>query len=136
MKPILTVFGFAVLAALVVFGAKGSVITDAQASDVWVYTLNSYDAGSTNTVTLTAGREYAVQCQQPACYKTGTTSVLVPDCAKDLNLPGTKKDQLNAIPAVVPAPRTVEAGGHTKLAAYALDAGNPVCTVYQVTKNP
>lgn len=94
----------------------------ASAADVYAVTLTSTDAGSTNTGSLTAQKQYVIQCALPSCYKTGTAT-LACNCSQDFMLPlvgdaTTGKYQ-----------RDFESAGHTKVAARAIDGGNPACTV-------
>lgn len=96
----------------------------ALASDVWKATLASIDAGATNVAAIPLKSKASIQCETPACYHTGTTSAVVPDCSKDFWV------------EAAPRMRDFETGAHGYIAAKALDAGNPACRVFWRTENP
>lgn len=115
---------FYVLAVVcVVSGAL--VALNAHAYDVNLGALTSTDAGTSNSLTVPAKVTITLQCVEPSCYKTGT-STLTATCASNYVLPlvGTKYE------------RSLDTGAHNRVAAIAVDAGNPGCQVFQTTKNP
>lgn len=135
--------------------AQNAILPQAEAADVWKAALTSNDAGSTNTASITAGFDYAIQCATEACYKTGATTGLSADCTKDYVLPeeqgcngaGTIQGILVVDAGYVATTtstrggathcffsRDFEAGGSKFIVARALDAGNPACRLYQRTK--
>lgn len=107
------------LALVVVLGLN------AFASDVNLGALASTDAGTSNSLAVPPKVTITLQCTEPSCYKTGT-GTLVATCASNYVLPlvGTKYE------------RTLDTGAHNRVAAIAVDAGNPGCQVFQTTKNP
>ena len=118
MRALLIVLSVASLA----FGLWAS---RALAYDTRIGALTSTDAGTSNSLTISPNVTYTVQCSIPSCYKTGT-STLTADCSTDFLLPLTDTKYT----------RTFDSSSHTKVAAKAVDAGNPACQVYQTTKNP
>lgn len=113
---------------LVIFTAVCLVMAfNALASDIRLGGLASTDAGTTNSLAVSPLTTVTVQCATPACYKTGTSTLTAEvSCTQSYNLPlvGAKYE------------RTLDTGAHNKIAARALDGGDPNCNVYQTTKNP
>lgn len=109
--------------ACVVSGSLAAL--NAHAYDVNLGALSSTDAGTSNTLTVPAKVKVTLQCTEPSCYKTGT-GTLTATCASNYVLPlvGSKYE------------RTLDTGAHTRVAAIAVDAGNPGCQVFQTTSNP
>lgn len=115
----LRLIAVAALASLLFYGVQ------ALAYDVNLGALSSSDAGTSNSLTVPAKVKVTLQCTEPSCYKTGT-STLTATCASNYVLPlvGSKYE------------RTLDTGAHTRVAAIAVDAGNPGCQVFQTTSNP
>lgn len=123
-----------VLSAAAVFALAVGNLAHADAP-VWQVQLTSTDGGgATQTASLSTNTHYSIQCETPACFKTGTSTV-APDCTKDYELPGTKTDKAYAQVVSPPAAYKFMTGGHSKIAAIAVDAGNPKCDVYQLLQN-
>ncbi len=114
-------------------------IQSASAGPVWKVALTSTDAGSTNTAALSQQRDYLIQCDKPACFKTGSSSSLSADCSKDFVLKEAETTTSILVDGGSSETGTTLADVHTfafksgqdtYVVAKALDAGNPACDVY------
>lgn len=107
-------------------------VPEAAAADKWQYNLTSTDAGSTNTGALTKQREYAIQCDIPCCYKTGTSTPLSADCTKDFVVAG----QSPSVPGSAQPGRDFDSASDSYVVARAVDGGNPNARVLLRTRTP
>jgi hypothetical protein len=163
MKRIVILLSIAVIAIVAAVATDTPVVPSAEAAPVWKVALSSSDAGATNTATMDKQRTYSVQCASPACVKTATSGTVVPDCAKDYVLPavlvsaggaGTITGTTNATDAGIGGSGLTqytletsastasyryqlefESAAHSRVAAMALDAGDPACNLIQLTKS-
>lgn len=145
MKRFLVLVGIAALFAVANYAAhkRVSVVSEAEAANVWKAQLTSSDAGPTQTQSILAHQTYEIWCAIPSCYKTGPlVSGVVDDggisCANDsvpactlnpagqANLNGSACQSSGSIS--VPRFR-FNSGIHTGIWAVAADGGNPACNV-------
>jgi hypothetical protein len=132
----------------------------ALAGDVYKASLASSDGGSTNTATISPRLNYSIVCNAPAYYALGSSTLTVdPTTAyrlsgenvsagvtayaatgtfltTDAGVGGsgsgtTASTWVPTTSAVVKYKRDFNAGAYNKVAAYAADAGDPGCLVYQ-----
>lgn len=108
---------------------------EARAAEIWKYQLTSSDAGQTNVGALLTNQTYAILCDTPAVFQTSTDAGLVLDVTKDRPAPARRRFDNGAIAEPIPMPLEFPSGPHTKIAALALDGGNPACNVYFETSN-
>lgn len=128
-------FGTLILAAMV--GSVALAPSDAHAGDVYKSTLASTDGGTFMYGTTATLKEYKLVCERAACYDLGTAATPpAPTCATDLILTD-KKTYLNPANLEIPLYELkFRSGGFTRIAALALDAGNPGCKLYDQVVNP
>jgi hypothetical protein len=131
-----TVLVVAILMVAAAFALKSSglLVSEAEAADVAAGRLISSDAGATNVLTILPKMTYSIQCDVAACYKVGTAAAVpAPSCTTDALVPGAA-----ALPSTTPTPTpyAFESAAATRVAAFAVDAGNPNCKVFLRTKNP
>lgn len=114
-------------AIVVLCAVAATVAVYSFAADVHVATLtNGLDGGTlSNTGTMARRLDYALQCTNAACYKSGT-STPTPDCATDYVLPLVGSHYS----------RDFNAGGETVIRVKTMmaDGGNADCHLFQRTK--
>lgn len=152
MKRLFSMFCAVAVLAVATFAVTR--VPEAQAANVFKFQLVSTDAGATEVEALAPQQIYELWCAIPACYKTdklvgtpglGGTGVVgdggitcSPTSMVDMpaavfsnagvlatwNATGTGATALNGLPRY-----RFNSGNHTGILAWALDAGNPACSV-------
>lgn len=165
MKRILAGLCITALIAVTSVISNMDLISKAEAAPNYLRSMASVDAGPTVVGAITGQGTFEIECTQPACFKTGTSSSTLADCATAYILPslnaGVASAQtvtgntvvldagannlapvssyiLTLSAGVVPTlfGMQFESGGHLLASAQQLDAGTaPGCKLYQVVKN-
>lgn len=117
----------------ILFGLVGLVALlalNSRAASIWKYQLTSTDGGQTNVGTISTNQTYAILCNTPAVFQTSTSSSLTVDRTKDRPAPARRRYDNGEIAEPIPMPLVFQSGPHTRIAAFALDGGNPACNVW------
>jgi len=126
MRKLLPLVIVAAVAALVFFAPSR-----ADAGPVWQTTLSSNDAGSTQTVTITAKTCYCVQASKnETCIKLTTGSGAAADCTKDFLLPSASTELL------LPKAYCFDSAAKTSLVARMRDGGTVDANLFKLEQSP
>lgn len=120
---------FAALAAAVAFASLAP--RSADAGPVWVATLSSNDAGSTQTETIVAKTCYCAQSSKgETCIKLTTGSGAAADCSKDFILPAPALEDL------LPKAYCFDSAAKTSIVARMRDGGTVGVKLYKLEQSP
>lgn len=114
---------------LAVIAASLLLAVAASAAGTWKFQLTSTDGGQTNVGTLLPNQTYEILCDIPSVYQTSASTPAV-DRTKDKPAPARRRYDNGVIAEPIPSPARFTTGPHTKIAAFALDAGNPTCNIW------